>query len=43
MQSILGFCQGLAEQSFSAGAVWLREGEQTGRLYILIEGSVEIL
>jgi CRP-like cAMP-binding protein len=43
MQSILGFCQGLPEQGFAEGEIWLREGEQTGRLYILIEGSVEIL
>lgn len=43
MQTILGFCQGLGEQSFASGAVWLREGEQTGRLYILIEGCIEIL
>ena len=42
MQSILDLCQGLPEQSFATGETLLPEGGKTGRLYILIEGEVEV-
>ncbi len=42
MQLILGLCQGLPEQSFAAGEVLIPEGSATGRLFIPIEGEIEI-
>ncbi len=42
MQLILDLCQGLPEQSFAAGEVLIPEGGATGRLFILIEGEIEI-
>jgi len=43
MATILSFCQRFPETNFGAGDVLLAEGQQTGILYILIEGNVEIL
>lgn len=43
MSKILGLCDGLEATNFPAGGVLLAEGTRTGVLYILIEGSVEIL
>jgi len=43
MPSILDFCRDLPEERFDAGAVLLTEGETSGKLFILIEGQVEIL
>lgn len=43
MQTILDACRGLAETTHSSGEVLIAEGARTGRLYILIEGRVEIL
>ncbi len=43
MQSILSLCQTLREVATGAGHVLLTEGEQTGIVYILIDGTVEIL
>jgi CRP-like cAMP-binding protein len=43
MESVLTLCQGLPERRFAAGEVILTEGERTGRLFVLIEGEVEIL
>lgn len=43
MATILSFCQRLPETHFGPGEVLLPEGEQTGILYILIEGNVEVL
>jgi CRP-like cAMP-binding protein len=43
MRTVLDFCQGLRERRFSADEVLLEEGGQDRKLYILIEGEVEIL
>jgi CRP-like cAMP-binding protein len=43
MASILETCAGVPCKDFAAGTVLLSEGETTGRLYILAEGSVEVL
>ena len=43
MASILDNCAGVARKSFAPGTVLLSEGETSGRLYILAEGSVEVL
>jgi CRP/FNR family cyclic AMP-dependent transcriptional regulator len=43
MNKILGLCDGLDETTFEAGRVLLAEGTRTGALYILIEGTVEIV
>jgi CRP-like cAMP-binding protein len=43
MTTLLGFAERLPIVSIPAGAVLLPEGARTGLLYILVEGSVEIL
>jgi len=43
MADILEYCQGLHQVSFKPGAVILPEGEQIGRLFVLIEGEVEVI
>jgi len=43
MHRILDLCDGLKETNLEAGAVLLAEGTRTGALYILVEGTVEIL
>jgi CRP-like cAMP-binding protein len=43
MADILEYCQGLKQVSFKPGAVILPEGERLGRLFVLIEGEVEIV
>jgi CRP-like cAMP-binding protein len=43
MASILDTCAGVPCKDFAAGTILLSEGETTGRLYILAEGSVEVL
>ena len=43
MADILEYCQGLHQVSFKPGAVILPEGEQFGRLFVLIEGEVEVI
>jgi CRP-like cAMP-binding protein len=43
MQSILEYCAGAAQLAFDPGAVLLREGRKTDRLYVLIEGALEIV
>jgi CRP-like cAMP-binding protein len=43
MASVLDHCAGLDEVRFPAGAELLVEGQTSGRLYILIEGTVEVL
>jgi CRP/FNR family cyclic AMP-dependent transcriptional regulator len=43
MRTILSFCQGFVEKTFDRGDVLLVEGEKEGILYILIEGSLEVL
>jgi CRP-like cAMP-binding protein len=43
MASILDKCAGVPRKRFAPGAVLLSEGETSGRLYVLAEGSVEVL
>lgn len=43
MADILEYCQGLKQVSFKPGAVMLPEGERFGRLYVLVEGQVEVI
>lgn len=43
MESLLTLCRGLPEQRFAAGEVLMAEGQRTGRLFVLIEGAIEIL
>ncbi len=41
--SIADFCKDLPTATFDPGEVLLAEGASTGRLYMLVEGTVEIL
>ncbi len=43
MADILDYCEGLEIVSFKPGQVILAEGERQGRLYILLEGQVEVI
>jgi CRP/FNR family cyclic AMP-dependent transcriptional regulator len=43
MASILDICTGATRQDFAAGTILLSEGETSGRLYVLAEGSLEVL
>jgi CRP/FNR family transcriptional regulator, cyclic AMP receptor protein len=43
MADILDFCQGREAKSFKPGDTLIREGGQDGKLYVLIEGQVEVL
>lgn len=43
MQEVLRLCAGLPERTLGAGDVLLREGERSGMLFVLIEGTVEVL
>ena len=43
MTSILDKCAGAPRKTFAPGAVLMAEGETSGRLYVLAEGSVEVL
>lgn len=43
MKSVLEICRALPERRFEAGKEILTEEKKTGVLYVLIEGSVEIL
>lgn len=42
MADILDFCEGHTARSFKPGEPLITEGGQDGRLYILIEGQVEV-
>ena len=43
MKPVLDICRSLPERRFEAGKEILVEGKKTGVLYVLVEGSVEIL
>ncbi len=43
MSAILESLQGHERRNFDAGQLVIRQGEQTGALYFLIEGAVEVL
>jgi CRP/FNR family cyclic AMP-dependent transcriptional regulator len=43
MASILDSCVGSPRQDFAPGAILLSEGDTSGRLFVLSEGSVEVL
>jgi len=43
VRSILEKCAGAQRQQFRPGVILLSEGERSGRLYVLVEGSVEVL
>jgi CRP/FNR family transcriptional regulator, cyclic AMP receptor protein len=43
MNDILAQCRDMPERRFGAGEDLLREGERSGIIYILIDGSVEVL
>lgn len=43
MRGVLAFCEGLPLDSFEAGGVLIAEGPASGRMFILVEGTVEVL
>ena len=43
MSDILEYCEGLEKRHFKSGKVILPEGERLGRLYVLVDGQVEII
>ena len=43
MSDILDFCQGREAKSFKPGDVLIAEGGQEGKLFVLIDGQVEVL
>ena len=43
MRSILDYCAGATQLTFEPSSILLDEGRKTDRLYVLIEGVVEIV
>ncbi|NVN87562.1 MAG: cyclic nucleotide-binding domain-containing protein [Rhodopseudomonas sp.] len=43
MRAILDYCVGGQESSVPEGTLVIREGETTGRLYVLIDGRLEVI
>ncbi|MDC9822323.1 cyclic nucleotide-binding domain-containing protein [Devosia sp. ZB163] len=43
MSDILDYCKGRKAQTFKPGEVLIREGGQEGKLFVLIDGQVEVL
>ena len=43
MSDILDFCKGRQARDFDPGEVLIQEGGQDGKLFVLIEGQVEVL
>jgi CRP/FNR family transcriptional regulator, cyclic AMP receptor protein len=43
MRALLQYCAGGRESKFAAGTQILREGEMTGRVYVLVDGQVDVV
>jgi CRP/FNR family transcriptional regulator, cyclic AMP receptor protein len=43
MRAILDYCEGASRRQVPAGTLVLREGTKTGRLFILVEGRLEVM
>lgn len=43
MADILEYCEGLQKVTFKPGSVMLPEGERFGKLYVLVEGQVDVI
>lgn len=43
MTDILDYCEGREVRSFKPGSVLIAEGDREGKLFVLIEGQVEVL
>lgn len=43
MTDILDYCEGREVRSFKSGSVLIAEGDREGKLFVLIEGQVEVL
>jgi len=43
MRALLDHCVGGRETSFAVGSQVIREGETTGRLYVLVDGQLEVV
>jgi len=42
MQSLLDYCRELTQIELESGDVLLREGERSGKLYVLAKGTIEV-
>jgi CRP/FNR family cyclic AMP-dependent transcriptional regulator len=43
MRALLQHCAGGRETNFAVGSHVIREGETTGRLYVLVDGELEVI
>ena len=43
MADILDYCEGREARSFEPGSILIEEGDREGKLFVLIEGQVEVL
>jgi len=43
MRAILDFCSGRPQRELAAGEMVINEGRRTGRLYVLIDGLLEVV
>lgn len=43
MADILDYCADLTQKRFKSGQVILNEGERSGKLYVLLDGQVEVI
>ena len=43
LHAVLDFCEGLPKERHARGEVLIPEGPGTGRMYILVEGALEVL
>lgn len=41
--NILDYCSDVPLESYESGAILLHEGERSGRLFVLVEGDIEVL